>query len=90
MAQGIVVNPEQLGALKAVFGQESANTQEILTRISQQLDGTEWEGHVADTFRSSWHDQFAPTLRQLMEALETASTDIQSALDRALAADGQA
>jgi uncharacterized protein YukE len=90
MAQGIVVNPEQLAALKACFVNETGNVHDLTTRIGGQLEGTQWEGHVADTFRQDWANTYAPMLHRLAEALQQASVDVQTALDRALSADGQA
>lgn len=90
MSQGIVVNPEQLVALRGLFMNESGSIQDITSRIAGQLDATQWEGHVADTFRQDWASTYAPTLHRLVESLQQASADLQAALDRALAADGQA
>lgn len=90
MSQGIVVNPEQLDALKACFSQESGSVAELTSRIAGQLDGTQWEGHVADTFRQDWASSYAPMLHRLGEALDQAAADVQGALNRALSADGQA
>jgi uncharacterized protein YukE len=90
MAQGIVVTPEQLAALKGVFTTESTTVTDLTARIAGQLGNTQWEGHVADTFRSDWAASYAPVLNRLAESLQQASADIESALQRALAADGQA
>ena len=90
MSQGILVNPEQLAALRACFVTEGGSVQELTSRIASQLDGTQWEGHVADTFRQDWASSYAPTLHRLSESLQQASVDLQTALDRALSADGQA
>jgi uncharacterized protein YukE len=90
MSQGIVVNPEQLAALGRCFTTEATTVQDLSSRIAGQLEGTQWEGHVADTFRQDWASNYAPMLHRLAESLQQAACDIQGALDRALAADGQA
>jgi len=90
MAQGIVVNPEQLMQLKATFDREGGSVAELSNTLGGQLDSTVWEGRVADTFREEWHSQYAPTLQKLSEALQQAGVDVQGALNRALTADGQA
>ena len=89
MPQGIVVNPEQLTALKSVFVTESGTITDLTAKINGQLDGTQWEGNIASTFRENWVNIHAPNLRSLTDALQQASVDLQSALDRALSADGQ-
>ena len=90
MAQGIIVNPEQLAALGSCFTSESGNVHDLTARIAGQLEQTQWEGHVADTFRQDWSGTYAPMLNRLSEALQQAAGDIQNALNRALTADGQA
>ena len=89
MAQGIVVNPEQLDALKATFARESEIVDGVAKTITSQLAGTQWAGHVADNFRRDWHEQYAPSLARLVEALNAAGADVQHALANALHADGQ-
>ena len=90
MSQGIVINPEQLLALKGVLDRESGAVHDLQSTISQQIVATQWEGHVADAFRDDWSNQYAPMLARLADSIHLAGADVQAALDRALAADGQA
>lgn len=89
MSQGIVVNPEQLVALKAVFTDKSQAVHDVSAQITSQLENTEWRGNVADNFRRDWAESYAPSLGRLVEALHAAGADVQNALARALAADNQ-
>lgn len=90
MSKGIIVNPEQLTTLRSTFVTEAGSVTELTSRIAGQLDSTVWEGNVADTFRQDWASVYAPMLHRLGDSLEQAAADVQTALDRALSADGQA
>ena len=66
----------QLDALRKKFDQESATVNQLTTSIGSQVGSTWWKGPAADRFRSEWESTFAPTLRQLEQALKEASAEI--------------
>ncbi len=88
----IVVNPETLSALKSSFTNQSMALDALTQALQADVDSThaEWQGHVADMFRTDWATQYAPTLKRLSEALILAGEDVQTALQNALVADRQA
>ena len=66
----------QLDALRKKFDQESVTVNQLTTSIGSQVGSTWWKGPAADRFRSEWESTFAPTLRQLEQALKEASAEI--------------
>ena len=66
----------QLDALRKKFDQESQTVNQLTTSIGSQVGSTWWKGPAADRFRSEWESTFAPTLRQLEQALKEASAEI--------------
>jgi WXG100 family type VII secretion target len=66
----------QLDALRKKFDQESVTVAQLTSSIGSQMGSTWWKGPAADRFRSEWESTFAPTLRQLEQALKEASAEI--------------
>ena len=66
----------QLDALRKKFDQESVTVNQLTSSIGSQVGSTWWKGPAADRFRSEWESTFAPTLRQLEQALKEASAEI--------------
>jgi len=76
----------QLDGLRKKFDQESVTVSQLTSSIGSQVGSTWWKGPAADRFRSEWESTFAPTLRQLEQALKEASAEIarrHSALQQA-------
>lgn len=67
---------EQLSELSASFQREAQEAEGLMRRIRSQLSNTVWEGGAADRFRSTWQDQFEPSLRDLENALVEAGREI--------------
>ena len=66
----------QLDQLRKKFDQESVTVAQLTSSIGSQVGSTWWKGPAADRFRSEWESTFAPTLRQLEQALKEASAEI--------------
>jgi WXG100 family type VII secretion target len=87
----IVVNPDTLYALKGSFDTQSRNLSDLTTALQGDVNNSldDWQGHVADTFRSDWADKYLPVLNQLAQALTDAGVNVGTALQNALHADQQ-
>ena len=77
MAGTIGAEMGQLQQLKTVFDREANNVQQLTSQITSQVTNTWWKGPAADRFRSQWQAEFAPTLRQLQQALLECSAEVQ-------------
>jgi len=67
---------DQLQSLKSTFDQQTAVVDQLTATVDGQLANTYWSGPAADRFRESWQSSFAPTLRQLEQAMQDSSAEI--------------
>jgi uncharacterized protein YukE len=81
-------NPEELSALKAEFDRQSDVVRQLTASIRTRLGVTTWTGPNADSFRSSWTDEYEPVLGRLAQALSDAGVAVAQARDRLLQAGG--
>jgi uncharacterized protein YukE len=67
---------DDLQSLKSTFDQQTSIVDQLTSTIDGQLANTWWQGPAADRFRNSWQSSFAPTLRQLEQALQDSSAEV--------------
>jgi uncharacterized protein YukE len=72
---------EQLFALQNTLRRNSGIVDELSTSIRTELTNVRWEGPAADRFRSTWSNEFEPSLRRLREALDDAAAEVSRRRD---------
>lgn len=50
--------------------QASNEIEQLVSRLTGTLNGTQWEGPDANAFRSEWEGQHTSSLRQVSQALQ--------------------
>ena len=60
--------------------------EQIMSKLTSTLEGTQWEGADATNFRSEWQGAHCATLRQLSERLKTVATQARKNADEQEAA----
>jgi uncharacterized protein YukE len=82
-----------LTGLKALFNAKASEVQSLIADITTQVGdagapgSVNWVGAKADQFRADWTGTFKPNLHQLIEALNSTATYVESnraAIDAAL------
>ena len=76
MAGTIGAEMGQLEQLKSTFTRESQTVQQLTQQINSSVESTWWKGPAADRFKTAWHSEFQPTLRELQAALQEASAEV--------------
>lgn len=84
----VTFDTESLEALISTFVQRREVLIESAADLQSKLEAAEWTGPRADEFRSMWAEQYAPSLNNIVAALESYQTDIQQQLDRYRANEG--
>ncbi len=79
---------DQLSVLQVTFNNQSGAVEEVAQNLTAQLGNTVWNGPAAERFRASWHDEFAPILRKLSEALVEAGVEVGRRRDALVQAGG--
>ena len=65
---------EQLDMLARKFDEEAQKIEATIAAISSQMQSTWWQGADAEQFRTQWETADTPSLRQVIERLQTAAT----------------
>lgn len=68
---------QQVRQLSTQLNQKAGEIENALTTLTNALNGTQWEGPDATSFRSDWSGQHTAALRQVIQALRDAATKAQ-------------
>lgn len=77
---------EQMNTLGAKFQSEAAELGRLVSSISSQLAGTEWDGGAAQRFKDQWNGEFKSVFAKVQQGLEDSATEVRnrvSALEQA-------
>jgi len=69
---------EQMQQMGSNFGREAETIEELVSRISSQLAGTDWEGGAAQRFRSQWEGEFKSTFAQVAQGLRDCAAEVNN------------
>jgi uncharacterized protein YukE len=73
---GMVV--AEVDALASLLGQKADQLDSVISEVKAKLDGTNWKGQDADTFRSDWDGTLTTQLRNVANQLRDAQTKATS------------
>lgn len=79
---------EQMQTMGSKFDAEASEVEALVSRISSQLAGTDWEGGAAQRFRSQWEGEFRATFNQVAQGLRDCSVEIKGRADALTSAGG--
>lgn len=74
----IVVAPERLEGVAAVFDQKKGETESMIQSLKSTMDGldTEWDGVAQNKFYAEWNEMI-PKMTQFTELLEQISSELR-------------
>lgn len=75
MAERVEVNYDDLERIRSTFSQQSQEIQNMLRRMSNQVDGLRgggWIGRGADAFYAEMDNEILPAIQRLIRALDEA------------------
>lgn len=61
---------EQMQQLEASLNQQAEVIQNVITTIRGKVEGTNWQGPDADTFRSEWNGTYTQSLNRVVQELK--------------------
>ncbi len=64
---------EQLNQLSAQLNNKANDIQNVVSQLTSAINSVEWKGNDANQFRSDWEGQYVSQLKQVIDALQTAS-----------------
>jgi WXG100 family type VII secretion target len=67
---------EQLDGLARRFQEESSQVDQLISRITSQINEVWWQGPDAERFKSEWQGTFTQQLRNISTALRDAGTNV--------------
>lgn len=70
------MNPDQGREVAESIKQAGTQTQEAFETLTGQVQGVEWVGPDADTFKSDWSSFVGGIVAQVTDAYSTKSTDL--------------
>jgi len=73
---------QQVRQLSTQMHQQAEQIQQILGQLTGALNGTQWTGPDAQQFRNEWESKHTPALRNVVAALNDASTKARTNADQ--------
>lgn len=64
---------EQVRQLATQLNSKASDIQSVISQLSSAVNSVEWRGQDAERFKLEWQSQHVPHLKQVAEALQTAS-----------------
>jgi uncharacterized protein YukE len=68
------LDPEAVNTLAVNLHQSADTIQQIMTSLTQQLNGAQWTGPDRDRFVNEWQSQHVAQLHSVINGLQQAST----------------
>jgi WXG100 family type VII secretion target len=69
---------EQMTAMGSKFGTEADTIGALVSRITTQLNSTDWEGGAAQRFRDQWNGEFKGVFTKVEAGLRECGTEVKS------------
>ncbi len=69
---------EQMNTMGTKFNSEAAELDSLVSRVTAQLAGTDWEGGAAQRFRDQWNGEFKATFVAVSNGLRECSAELNN------------
>lgn len=66
---------EQVRQLGTQLNTKAGDIESVISQLTSAVNSVQWMGPDAERFKSEWQGQHVPRLRQVVSALQQASTD---------------
>lgn len=69
---------EQMNTLGSQFDAEAGELARLVSKISSQLAGTDWEGGAAQRFRDQWEGEFKGVFAKVEQGLQDCAQEVRN------------
>ena len=69
---------EEMNSLGTQFTNEAQELQRLVSAISSQLDGTDWQGGAAERFKAQWHGEFKSVFAKVQQGLDDCAQEVRN------------
>jgi len=69
---------EQMTTMGSQFGNEADTINSLVSRITTQLNTTDWEGGAAMRFREQWNGEFKGVFTKVEAGLRECGTEVKN------------
>jgi WXG100 family type VII secretion target len=69
---------EQMTTMGTKFGTEADTIGALVSRITTQLNNTDWEGGAAQRFRDQWNGEFRSVFTKVEAGLRECGTEVKN------------
>jgi WXG100 family type VII secretion target len=69
---------EQMNTLGSQFQNEAAELGRLVSNISSQVEGTDWQGGAAQRFKDQWNGEFKSVFAKVQQGLEDCAQEVRN------------
>jgi WXG100 family type VII secretion target len=69
---------EQMNSLGTHFNNQAEELARLVSSISSQLEGTDWQGGAAQRFKDQWNGEFKSVFTKVQQGLDDCASEVRS------------